>query len=104
FLANQVPRQAPARYFQELIPASETPRVLTTIDVELQRQMRAWLEKVMADQRPAVVQAIAIELATGNVLAVDALDPYEAGGFLPTSHAFTPGSTTKVLVMATALD
>ncbi len=104
FLANQVPRQAPARYFQELIPASETPRVLTTLDVQLQRQMRAWLEKVMTEQRPAIVQGIAIDLATGDVLAVDALDPYGAGGFLPTAHAFTPGSTTKVLVMATALD
>lgn len=104
FLANQVPRQAPARYFQELIPASETPRVITTIDLELQRQMRVWLEKVMAEQRPAIVQAIALDVATGAVLAVDALDPYGAGGFLPTMHTFTPGSTTKVLVMATALD
>ncbi len=104
FLANQVPRQAPARYFQELVPASETPRVVTTLDVRLQRQMRAWLAKVMAEQRPAVVQGIAIDLSNGDVLAVDALDPYDMGGFLPTTHAFTPGSTTKVLVMAAALD
>lgn len=104
FLANQVPRQAPVRYFQELIPATETPRVVTTLDVGVSRQMRARLEDVMDKHQPAVAMAIAIDLATSEVLAVDAIDPYDAGGFLPTMHLYTPGSTTKVVIMATALD
>src|SRR6185436_18618188 len=62
------------------------------------------LEQVMETHKPAVAMAIAIEVATGKVLAVDALDAYESSGFLPTVHTFTPGSTMKVLVMATAVD
>lgn len=104
FLANQVPRQAPVRYFQELVPPTETPRMVTTLDVGVSRQMRARLEDIMDKHQPAIAMAIALDVATGEVLAVDALDPYDAGGFLPTMHLFTPGSTTKVVIMAAALD
>jgi cell division protein FtsI/penicillin-binding protein 2 len=104
FLANQVPRQPLQRYFQELIPASETPHVVTTLDLPLQRHVRQCLDQVMAEHDPALAMAIAIEVATGKVLAVDATDAYGIGGFLPTMHTFTPGSTMKAIVMATALD
>src|SRR5262249_54748486 len=40
FLANQAPRQALQTYFQELSPASETPHVVTTLELPLQRRMR----------------------------------------------------------------
>src|SRR5260221_133009 len=66
--------------------------------------MRLELEHVMDRHRPALAMAIALEVATGKVLAVDAIDPYGVGGFLPTVHTFTPGSTMKVVVMATALE
>lgn len=104
YLANQPPRQPLQRYFRELEPAGETPHLVTTLDVELQRQMRRQLELVMEQHRPAVAMAIAVEVATGKVLAVDAIDPYGMGGFLPTIHTFTPGSTMKVVVMASALE
>jgi hypothetical protein len=104
FLANQAPRQPQQLYFQELVPASETPHVVTTLDLPLQRRVRLELEKVMEKHRPAVAMAIALDVATGKVLAVDAIDPYGMGGFLPTFHTFTPGSTMKVVVMATALE
>lgn len=104
FLANQVPRQPAQRYFQELTPASETPRVVTSLDTNLQRVMRLELERTLAENDPVLAQAIAIEVATGRVLAVDALDNYQLSGFLPAMHTFTPGSTLKVIVMATALD
>jgi cell division protein FtsI/penicillin-binding protein 2 len=104
FLANQAPRQPLQRYFQDLVPASPTPRVVTTLDVELMRRTRQWLERVMDEHHPAVAMAIAIEVKTGRVLAVDAIDPYEMGGFLPTMHTYTPGSTMKAVVMATAID
>src|SRR5206468_821904 len=45
-----------------------------------------------------------LERASGTVLAVDAIDPYGMGGFLPPLHTFTPGSTMKVVVMASALE
>jgi hypothetical protein len=104
FLANQVPRQPLQRYFQAVVPASETPHVITTLDIGLQRELRLWLEKIAAEHRPAAALAIAVEVASGNVLAVDAIDPYGMGGFLPTVHTFTPGSTLKTVIMATALD
>ncbi|MFN0009443.1 MAG: penicillin-binding transpeptidase domain-containing protein [Planctomycetota bacterium] len=104
YLANQPPRQPLQRYFRELEPAGETPHIVTTLEMELQREMRRQLELVMEKHRPALVMAIAVEVATGKVLAVDAIDPYGIGGFLPTIHTFTPGSTMKVVVMASALE
>lgn len=104
FLASYVPRRAPQRFFQADEPGSAVPRLVTTLDAGLQRHMRAALEQVMAAHRPAVAMAVALEVATGKVLAVDSLDAYEASGFQPTVHVFTPGSTMKVVVMATAVD
>jgi len=104
FLASYVPRRAPMRYFQADDTGDPTPRIVTTLDAGLQRHMRCALEQVMETHKPALAMAIAIEVATGNVLAVDSLDAYEASGFLPTVHTYTPGSTMKVLVMATAVD
>lgn len=104
FLANQVPRQPLQRYFQELIPASPTPTVITTLDIGLQRMMRAQLEKLVEVHKPALAMAIALEVESGKVLAVDAIDPYDTGGFLPLVHTFTPGSTMKVVIMASALE
>ena len=104
FLASYVPRRAPMRYFQADEPGSAVPRLVTTLDAGLQRHMRSALEQVMEKHKPAVAMAIAIEVATGKVLAVDSLDAYEASGFQPTVHTFTPGSTMKVIVMSTAVD
>lgn len=104
FLANQVPRQPATRWFQSLTPASETPRVVTSIDLDLQRVVRLELERTLAENDPVLAQAIVLEVATGRVLAVDALDNYEMSGFLPTMHTFTPGSTMKAVVMTIALD
>jgi hypothetical protein len=103
FLANQVPRQPGHNYFQELIPADEPPRVVSTIEIGLQRVLRAAIQKTMAVNDPALVMALAIDVATGYVLAVDSVDQYDMGGFLPTVHTYTPGSTMKVVTMASAL-
>ncbi|MBL8861480.1 MAG: hypothetical protein JNK02_05655 [Planctomycetes bacterium] len=104
FLLNQAPRRPLHRYFQELVPGDPTPRVITTIELGLQRRVRALLEETVAKHRPALAQAIVVDVASGDVLAVDALDVYGMGGFAPTMHTFTPGSTFKVPIMACALD
>jgi hypothetical protein len=104
FLSNQAPRRPLHRYFQELVPGDPTPRVITTIELDLQRRVRQLLEETVARHKPALAQAIVVDVATGDVLAVDAIDVYGIGGFVPTMHTFTPGSTLKVAVMASALD
>jgi cell division protein FtsI/penicillin-binding protein 2 len=91
-------------YFLSSKEASETPRVCTTFDALLQRQVGTLLDDLMKEHRPAVAMAIAVELATGDVLAVDARSQYEISGFAPLFHEFTPGSTMKVPVMACALE
>lgn len=104
FLLNQAPRRPLHRYFQELVPGDPHPQVITTIEIGLQRRVRQLLEETVARHRPALAQAIVVDVATGDVLAVDAIDVYGMGGFAPTMHTFTPGSTFKVPVMASALD
>lgn len=104
FLLNQAPRRPLHRYFQELVPGDPIPRVITTIDLTLQRRVRQLLDLTVARHKPALAQAIVVDVATGDVLAVDAVDVYGIGGFAPTMHTFTPGSTLKVAVMAAALD
>lgn len=104
FLLNQAPRRPLHRYFQELVPGDPTPRVISTIEIGLQRRVRQLLEETVARHKPALAQAIVVDVATGDVLAVDAIDVYGIGGFVPTMHTFTPGSTFKVPVMASALE
>lgn len=91
-------------YFLASNEASETPRVHTTFDALLQRQVGVLLDELVATHDPAVVMAIVVDLATSDVLAIDARSPYEIGGFAPLFHEFTPGSTMKVPVMACALE
>lgn len=104
YFQNQAPRQPSHRYFQELIEGDRPPRVVTTIEIGLQQSMRALLERAMKDNDPALAMAIAVDVQTGDVLAVDAIDAYGMGGFLPTLHTYTPGSTMKAVIMAAALE
>ncbi len=103
YLLNQAPRRPLQRYFQELVPGDPRPEVVTTLDLRLQRRMRELLQEVVVQHKPALAEAIAIDLETGGVLAVDAIDVYGMGGYAPTMHTFTPGSTFKVPVMGIAL-
>jgi cell division protein FtsI/penicillin-binding protein 2 len=104
YFQNQVPRQPVHHYFQELIEGDQSPRIGTTIELGLQRSMRVLLERAMEVNDPALAMAIAVDVETGDVLAVDAIDKYGMGGFLPTLHTYTPGSTLKAVVMAAALE
>ncbi len=91
-------------YFLHSSESAPPPVVRTTFDVGLARQVRLALDDAMETHKPAVAMAIVIELATGDVLAVDARSAYHLGGFAPLFHEFTPGSTFKVNVMACALE
>ena len=96
-------RQATHRHFVALEPADEPVQVETTLELPVQAVMKAELERVLEKHEPALAMGIAVDVATGDVLACDYVDPYEMGGFAPTQHTFTPGSTMKAIVMAAAL-
>jgi cell division protein FtsI/penicillin-binding protein 2 len=91
-------------YFLDSREASETPRVVTTIDARLQTEVGRQLERIMERSKPALAMAIVVDVESGDVLAVDSREAYPFGGFAPTTHSFTPGSTGKVLVMAAAIE
>lgn len=85
-------------------PRSENPTVTSTLDLSLQRFVHRTLQATKEEHLPALAMAIVIEVETGNVLAVDSVEEYEIAPFAPIYHAFTPGSTMKVLTMANALE
>ncbi|HUR28731.1 MAG TPA: penicillin-binding transpeptidase domain-containing protein [Planctomycetota bacterium] len=91
-------------YYMDSRPASDTPRVVTTIDARLQVEVGRQLETVMQKSKPALAMALVLDVETGDVLAVDSREAYAFGGFAPTTHSYTPGSTGKVLVMASAIE
>lgn len=96
--------QPARRYFFDDSFEDATPRVYCTIDAELQAYLHEALERAIDEHHPAVAMGIAIDVQSGQVLAVDGISPYEVAEFIPTWHLFTPGSTFKVIVMTTALD
>ncbi len=91
-------------YFLTASDASRTPRVVSTLDALLQCFVHAELARVLQELEPALAMAIAVDVQSGNVLAVDSLSRYPMGAFAPIHHQFTPGSTFKAVVMALALD
>lgn len=100
----QPARGAGKRYYQSDRLEGETPKVVTTIDARLQAFTRRVLLEVVEEHAPAVTMAIVVDVASGEVLAVDGVTNYTSAEFLPLYHEYTPGSTFKVLVMAAALE
>lgn len=105
FLRHRSVRAGESRsYFLESDAPSESPRVVTTFDLMLQRQVGIALDELMHTHKPALAMAVALDLESGDVLAVDSRSSYPMLGFPPLYHEFTPGSTFKVNVMACALE
>ncbi len=100
---NPVHRRATS-YYLSSAPSCEAPVVRSTLDLDLQFFTRRVLEELAAEHDPAVAMAIAIELESGAVLAIDGISKYQSSGFAPLHHAFTPGSTMKLVTMASALE
>lgn len=101
----KVPRQGwQHSYFREAAGALEPALVESTIDLNLQRFVGAKLEELQRDHDTALCMAIAIDLGTREVLALDWRDRYGFASFAPIQHQFTPGSTFKLVTMALALE
>ncbi|MDF1836879.1 MAG: penicillin-binding transpeptidase domain-containing protein [Planctomycetota bacterium] len=91
-------------YYQDASLADAPLELHTTLDAQLQYELHAELLRVMDRFDPALAMGICVDVDSGRVLAVDGLQAYPGGRFLPTQHVFTPGSTFKAVIMAAALD
>jgi cell division protein FtsI/penicillin-binding protein 2 len=91
-------------YYQDASLADAPLELHTTLDAQLQFELHAELLRTMERFDPALAMGICVDVETGRVLAVDGVQAYPGGRFLPTQHVFTPGSTFKAVIMAAALD
>ncbi|MEE2939714.1 MAG: penicillin-binding transpeptidase domain-containing protein [Planctomycetota bacterium] len=91
-------------YFGDYREGTDVPRIEVTLDARLQEVVHAELRQLMEVHTPALAMAIAVDVESGDVLALDTSSLYGYSGFAPLLHEFTPGSTFKAIIMALALD
>ena len=102
---HKVPRRGWRRAYYRGVEGGFAPaRIETTIDLGLQRFVAARLDELARAHDPALAMAVAIDLGTRDVLALDWVDAYGCVPFAPLQHQFTPGSTFKLVTMALALE
>ena len=104
FLAYRPARGSSQRSFRGARSEGETPQVQTTIDARLQNFLHRSLADAVEEHDAALAMGIVVDVSSGEVLAVDGVSQYRQDQFLPLQYAFTPGSTFKPLIAATALD
>ena len=110
--SRHVSRDRRARWPDKRVPdyfvaggeSAPIPRFRSTLDAKLQRRLHRELMQIQESFDPALSMAIALDVDSGDVLAVDGVQPYATKQFAPTQHVFTPGSTLKAVIMAMALD
>lgn len=91
-------------YYGGYRDGTDVPRIEVTLDAQLQEVVHAELRQLMEEHAPALAMAIAVDVESGDVLALDSASLYDYSGFAPLLHEFTPGSTFKAIIMALALD
>lgn len=91
-------------YFEAAADSSSEPVISVTLDAQLQETLHRELGDLMVEHGPALAMGIAVDIQTGDVLALDTRSQYPYSGFAPVRHVFTPGSTFKAIIMGLALD
>jgi cell division protein FtsI/penicillin-binding protein 2 len=104
FLKNRSALEGSRRYYIGDEREGATPVVHSTLDASLQSFLHEKLVAATKENEAALAMGMVVDVETGAVLAADGYSQPELWEFLPTWHLFTPGSTFKVIVMATALD
>ncbi|QDU66703.1 penicillin-binding transpeptidase domain-containing protein [Engelhardtia mirabilis] len=93
----------PRDYYLDRRDGIHPAELETTLDLDLQAYLGQRLQRVVEGQDAALVMAVAIELESREVLAMDWRSKYGSITFPPLQHGFTPGSTFKLVTMALAL-
>ncbi|MDO5031384.1 penicillin-binding protein 2 [Corynebacterium sp.] len=99
------------------VPATDGKSVTLTLDLDLQTYVQQKLEKAKANSKAKNAQAVVLDVATGEVLAMantGTIDPNkdiekqlkEEKSFdnRSVSHPFEPGSVAKIITAAAALE
>ena len=101
---DRVSRKGASPYFLTSVDPAEPVAVRTTIDARLQGEANRILSEALEEFDAAIAMAVVLDVASGEVLALDSVSRYRVHGFPPVSHLFTPGSTFKLVTMAMALE
>lgn len=104
WLDHRPVRGSRANGYLDFTPASAPPFVRTTLDLGLQRFLGAELRATLAEHQAALAMGIVLDVASGEILALDSAEACPLAPFAPVYHTFTPGSTFKILTMAAALE
>ena len=104
FLAYRPARGGSQRSFHGAVDEGETPQIQTTIYARLQNFVHRTIDETLREHDAALAMCIVSDVNSGAVIAVDGVSQYEQDQFLPLQYAYTPGSTFKPLIVATALD
>ncbi len=100
------------------IPSIPGLNINLTLDANIQRFTESALNQLVADHKPKTASAIVLEPSTGKILAMSTKPSYDLNDIprddvtrllemsrnLPVVDVYEPGSTFKVLTVATALE
>ena len=102
---------------RDVVPAVDGSSVELTLDLDLQTYVQQLLEQAKANSRAKSAEAVVLDVATGDVLAMANTDTIDPNGNIERqleegkdfenqtiSHPFEPGSVAKIITAAATLE